>query len=410
MPAGESEQASADLITRVEREARAVAKLREHPSVITILDVVRDGDLPWIVMEWVPSTSLAQVLRERGPLGREETARIGLAVLDALVAAHAAGIVHRDVKPANILIGDDNRIVLVDFGVAVLESEPTITNGPIGTLAYMAPEQFHGVRAAPASDVFSLGVTLYYALTGVAPFTRVTDAATVAAVLQEHPPPPARADQVTSTILAMLDKDPLTRITASAARSRLAEATDRSRVRVGAPGAVDRGDESTSPISAAELARYGESRSGRAAGLLLILVSIGASVAPWTAEVFTDLPDWLRVAALFWSVLLGCWAVAFTYLFSRPDFLSIGPAGISYRCVGEDFTLVWEQIRSARVVDDHLEIELADGTQATRYQPRRTPPMPAAGSGLVFCRLTDLRGASAAGIESAIRSAFGARG
>lgn len=417
--AGESEQASADLVTRVEREARAVAKLREHPNVVTILDVVRDGDLPWIVMEWIPSQSLAEVLNERGALGREETARIGLAVLDALITAHSAGIVHRDVKPANILIGDDDRIVLVDFGVAVLESDPTIiTNGLIGTLAYMAPERFQGARALPASDVFSLGATLYFAAEGTSPFARATDAATVAAVLQEDPPSLARTDQLTRTILAMLDKDPRRRISASAARGSLAQAAARSPVDVGAAG-VDHGDESTNLIRAAAPApapvrvpsvRHGESRSGRAVGLLLILVSLGVAVAPWTAEVFTDLSDWLRVAALFWSVLFGCWAVAFAYLFSQPDFLSIGPDGISYRCAGEDFTLAWEQIRSARVVDDRLEIELADGTPATRYQDRSAPPMPAAGSGLVFCRLTDLRGASAAGIRSTIRSAFGTAG
>ncbi|CUU53505.1 Serine/threonine protein kinase [Parafrankia irregularis] len=418
--AGESEQATAELITRVEREARAVAKLREHPNVVTILDVVRDGDLPWIVMEWVPSISLAQVLHERGALSREETARIGLAILDALVTAHSAGIVHRDVKPANILIGDDDRVVLVDFGVAAIASDPTITDGLIGTLAYMAPELFEGARALPATDVFALGVTLYCAMEGATPFTRATDAATIAAVLRENPRPPASADQLTSTVLAMLDKDPLTRITASAARSRLVAAADSSRIPVVDPTAINHDTRSIDPIGAVdamrtepvqpEPARHGEAWSGRAAGLLSILVSVGAAAAPWTAEVLIDLPDWLRAVALFWSALLGCWAVAFAYLFSRPDFLSIGPAGISYRCAGEDFTLTWEQIRSARVVDDHLEIELADGTQATRYRERRTPPKPATGSTLVFCRLTDLRGASAAGMESAIRSVSGTAG
>ncbi|WP_261554197.1 hypothetical protein [Frankia tisae] len=180
----------------------------------------------------------------------------------------------------------------------------------------------------------------------------------------------------------MLDKDPLTRMIASVTRSSLVGAADSSRARVDDPAAVDHGDESTNSIRAAEPvraepARHGEPRSGRTVGLLLILVSLGAAVSPWTEEVFIDLPDWLRVAALFCLALLGCWAVAFAYLFSRPDFLSIGPAGISYRCAGEDFTLAWEQIRSARVVDDRLEIELADGTRATRYRgtaPHRCPP------------------------------------
>lgn len=413
--AGESEEASADLVTRVEREARAVAKLREHPNVVTILDVVRDGDLPWIVMEWVPSTSLAQVLQERGALGREETVRIGLAVLDALVTAHSAGIIHRDVKPANILIADDNRIVLVDFGVAAITSDPTITKGIVGTLAYMAPERFQGARALPASDVFSLGTTLYCAVRGRSPFARATDAETVAAVLHEHPPPAAHTDQIIGTILAMLDKNPLTRISAPAARSRLAEAADGSPCQVSAPATADHGDagdEFTRLVGAAvpepaQRAWHGEARAGRAVGLLLILASTGVAAAPWSAEIFVNLPDWLRISALFWSAFLGCWTIAFAYLFSRPDFLSIEPAGISYRCAAENFTLTWEQIRWARVVDDHLEIELADRTQAPRYRARRTPPMSATGTRLVFCQLTDLRGASGAGIERAIRSAIG---
>ncbi|EFC80501.1 protein kinase [Parafrankia sp. EUN1f] len=117
-------------------------------------------------MEYVPSVSLAEALHTRGAFPADEVIRIGVAALDALVAAHQRGINHRDVKPANILIGHDGRIVLVDFGVASHGSDPTITDGPIGTLAYIAPEQFAGIRQSTAGDLFSIGATLYHAAEG----------------------------------------------------------------------------------------------------------------------------------------------------------------------------------------------------------------------------------------------------
>lgn len=157
--------------TRAMREARIAARLH-HPNAITVFDVVVENDQPWLVMEYLPSRSLAALLADQGPLDPVETARIGGHVAAALSAAHAAGIVHRDVKPANVLIGHDGTVKLTDFGISRAAGDGTLTDkGMIsGTPAYLAPEVARGESPDPLSDVFSLGATLYAATERKSPY------------------------------------------------------------------------------------------------------------------------------------------------------------------------------------------------------------------------------------------------
>ncbi|MET7326915.1 serine/threonine-protein kinase [Nonomuraea sp. NPDC005650] len=215
----------AELNSRTIREARAAGRL-DHPSVIVIHDVVEEDGRPWIVMQLVRSRSLAEVVRERGPLTVGQVAVIGGRVLDALRAAHATGVLHRDVKPENVLLADDGRVVLTDFGIASLEAEAglTATGGLVGTPAYMPPERLNGEPARPESDLWSLGATLFAAVEGEPPFKRDSWAATVAAVLRDVPEPPARAGALRPVIMGLLRRNPDERLPAAEAARLLYEA------------------------------------------------------------------------------------------------------------------------------------------------------------------------------------------
>jgi serine/threonine protein kinase len=208
----------AQLNRRTIREARAAGRL-DHPSVVVIHDVVEEDGRPWIVMQLVRSRSLEQVVRESGPLPVGQAAVIGGRVLDALRAAHATGVLHRDVKPANVLLADDGRVVLTDFGIATLDAEAglTGTGNLVGTPAYMPPERLHGEPARPESDLWALGATLYAAVQGEPPFRRDSWAATVAAVLRDEPPPPSRGGALTPVIMGLLRRDPAARLPAAEA-------------------------------------------------------------------------------------------------------------------------------------------------------------------------------------------------
>ncbi|WP_370651599.1 protein kinase [Frankia sp. Cj3] len=204
----------ADRVERALREARHAARLRGHPHVVTILDVIVEDGLPWIVMELVPSQSLFQLVRDHGPLSVAEVARIGIAIGDALAAAHAFGILHRDVKPSNVLIGTDGRVVLTDFGIATRDSDSALTvTGVLGTPSYMSPERLNGDPATPEADMFGLGATLYFAVEGKPPFYRETFAAMVAAILFQPPAQTYRAGPLDDVLTGLLDKDPRTRLT-----------------------------------------------------------------------------------------------------------------------------------------------------------------------------------------------------
>ncbi|GAA0377322.1 hypothetical protein Acor_30520 [Acrocarpospora corrugata] len=202
----------AEYADRALQEARAAGRL-SHPSIVMIHDVVPHQGQPWIIMDLVPGTSLDKAL----PLASSRVAEIGLSILDALDLAHRDGILHRDVKPANVLIGEDGRAMLGDFGIAApLGADPADSSG---SPAYMAPERFRHESAGPPSDLWSLGATLYTAVEGRGPFHREIPAAVVAAVLMHEPPPMIRATPgLARVILALLAKDPAHRPPAQAAR------------------------------------------------------------------------------------------------------------------------------------------------------------------------------------------------
>ncbi len=198
---------------RVLREARALARL-QHPNVVIIHHIVDTPEYfyPWLVMELVSGGSLADRLAH-GPLSVPEAARIGRGVLSALRAAHATGVQHRDVKPGNVLLRADGTPVLTDFGIAALHDATalTATGALIGSPEYMAPERIRGVEGNPASDLWSLGMMLYVALEGDHPLRRASTLATLAAVLDEPLPPPARSGRLGPLLFALLAKDPAAR-------------------------------------------------------------------------------------------------------------------------------------------------------------------------------------------------------
>jgi serine/threonine protein kinase len=212
---------------RTMREARTAAKL-DHPSVTSVYDVVEEDGRPWLVMELVESCSLQQVIDGQGPLPWQAVARIGLDVLAGLSAAHAAGIVHRDVKPANVLIAPDGRACLTDFGIATAAGDPAITTtgAIIGSPAYMAPERAHGEPPGPAVDLWSLGATLYTAVEGRQAFARGEPMATLMAVVTEEPPPATHAGPLEPVLRGLLVKDPAHRLTAEQVRQQLQAALD----------------------------------------------------------------------------------------------------------------------------------------------------------------------------------------
>ncbi|WP_210586079.1 serine/threonine-protein kinase [Streptomyces sp. GESEQ-35] len=219
-------------VARARAEARHAAGLRGHPHVVTVHDVLEHDGLPWIVMEYVPgAVDLRDLVTQRGPLGPAECARIGLGVLDALTAGHERGVMHRDVKPANILLAPDRtgspygRILLTDYGISVQpdagETRYTLTSVLVGTAGYLAPERATGGPPTAAADLFSLGCTLYQAVEGLGPFERESHLAQITAVVTEEPRPLVRAGALGPVIEAMLVKDPGQRISAAEAEAAL---------------------------------------------------------------------------------------------------------------------------------------------------------------------------------------------
>ncbi|MGW0808120.1 serine/threonine-protein kinase [Nonomuraea sp. NPDC002799] len=218
-------------LERTEREARNAVRLRAHENVVAIHDIVSDG-LPWIVMELIDGQSLDEHLKKHGPLPEDKAAQVAAALLAALGAAHRTGIVHRDIKPANVMLARDGKVLLTDFGIAVHTTDTTLTTAgmTIGSPEYMAPERLHGIDGLPASDLFSLGVTLYQAVEGVSPFRRTTQPAALTAVLLEEPPPPRRAGRLAPLITRLLDKNPDSRSTVEQALALLVRQPGRGRV------------------------------------------------------------------------------------------------------------------------------------------------------------------------------------
>ncbi|WTO83049.1 protein kinase [Streptomyces nigra] len=212
---------------RTLREARATARI-DHPHVVRVYDVVDEGEHLWIVMELVAGRSLERIMAEDGPLGPAETARIGLGLVAALRQVHAHGVLHRDIKPGNVLVETEaargrGRVVLTDFGIAAIQDAKALTmvGMLVGSPDYMAPERISGRRQGPPSDVWSLGATLCAALAGRSPFSRDTTLATLHAVLYEDPELPSTAGPLHPILTALLQKDPSARPTLDTLESSL---------------------------------------------------------------------------------------------------------------------------------------------------------------------------------------------
>ncbi|NUR01968.1 MAG: protein kinase [Streptomyces sp.] len=198
---------------RTLREARATARI-DHPNVVRVYDVVDEGERLWIVMELVVGRSLERIMVEEGPLTPGETARIGLGLVAALRQVHARGVLHRDIKPGNVLVEENGRrIVLTDFGIAAIQDAKALTmvGMLVGSPDYMAPERISGRPQGPPSDVWSVGATLCAALGGRSPFSRDTTLATLHAVLYEEPELPAAAGPLRDVLAALLEKEPAAR-------------------------------------------------------------------------------------------------------------------------------------------------------------------------------------------------------
>ncbi len=261
------------------REARVAAQL-SHPGVVTVHDVIEAEGNPWIVMELLTGRSLAQLLAADGPVPPVWAAQMGSMLVGALASAHAAGIVHRDVKPANVLVTSEGRVVLTDFGMAFMAGDPHLTQvGMVmGTPGFCSPERIRGERASPASDLWSLGATLYAAVAGYGPFDgRGTLMAILASIVHDDPPIPARAGCLGPVIQALMRKDPAARPDAALARGLLAAAGgtlpgDTARTAPGSAAQPAPGDSNgtappavtqPNPVTPAAAARPGQPRPGR---------------------------------------------------------------------------------------------------------------------------------------------------
>src|SRR5215472_330039 len=213
---------------RTLREARTAARL-SHPGVVTVFDVVEEDGSPWIVMELVRARPLDQVIAEDGPLPPARATQLGLGLLEALTSAHQAGVLHRDVKPSNVLISPDGKAVLTDFGIAMIQGDPGLTQAGmvVGTPGFSPPERVRGGPATRASDLWSLGATLYAAVEGRGPFDRAGGSAAIVASIATEPAPRApSAGPLGPVIDVLLNADPAERPDTAAAARMLTEALE----------------------------------------------------------------------------------------------------------------------------------------------------------------------------------------
>ncbi|MEU6866144.1 serine/threonine-protein kinase [Streptomyces sp. NPDC046876] len=215
------------LHARTQKEARAAARI-QHPAVVTVHDVLEHDDRPWIVMEHIDGPSLAEAAKAAGRIEPREAARIGLHVLGALRAAHAVGVLHRDVKPGNVLLAKDGRVLLTDFGIAAIEGDSSITRTGeiVGSIDYLAPERVTGATPGTASDLWSLGATLYTAVEARSPFRRTSPISSLQAVVNDEPPALRQSGPLGPVITALLRKDPEERPSAQETERMLLEAME----------------------------------------------------------------------------------------------------------------------------------------------------------------------------------------
>ncbi|QEV45972.1 serine/threonine protein kinase [Streptomyces vinaceus] len=215
------------LHARTQKEARAAARI-QHPAVVVVHDVLEHDDRPWIVMEYIDGPSLADAAKAAGRIEPAEAARIGLHVLGALRAAHAVGVLHRDVKPGNVLLAKDGRVLLTDFGIAAIEGDSSITRTGeiVGSIDYLAPERVTGGTPGTSSDLWSLGATLYTAVEARSPFRRTSPISSLQAVVNDEPPALRQAGALGPVITALLRKDPGERPSAQETERMLIEAME----------------------------------------------------------------------------------------------------------------------------------------------------------------------------------------
>jgi tRNA A-37 threonylcarbamoyl transferase component Bud32 len=257
---------------RALQEARSAARVH-HPNAVTLFDIIpadAHDEAVYLIMEYIEGTTLAQVITRDGTVPEQQTAALGLQVLAVLETAHALGIVHRDIKPGNIMITGSGQAKLADFGIAHTLGETRLTrSGVMGTHAYMAPELFESQPITPAVDLWSLGATLYHAVQGHGPFDRDTTGATLRAILMEDLPVPQCSAPLATAITGMLHRDPAQRAAISQARSLLQTATTQTAEQTGTSPAGDTG---------AFGAATGQAATGAAAGPG---ASAGYSAADW---------------------------------------------------------------------------------------------------------------------------------
>ncbi|HWM03438.1 MAG TPA: serine/threonine-protein kinase [Actinophytocola sp.] len=226
LPAGVPPDERAVLEERVLREARTAGRLND-PAVVTVYDVVQETGNTYIVMELIQAPTLSAIVTQRGSLPQEAVARLAEQLLSALEAAHAAGVVHRDVKPSNIMVSPNGRVKLTDFGIAQSTDDPRLTTSGIlvGSPSYIAPERIRGGEADAGSDLWALAAVLFYAVEGHSPFERASTAATMHAILNEIPYLTRSQGPLASVIMGLLNSVPQARLTAPQVRGLLAQAT-----------------------------------------------------------------------------------------------------------------------------------------------------------------------------------------
>ncbi|WP_432075478.1 serine/threonine-protein kinase [Streptomyces wuyuanensis] len=263
------------LYARLEREGWAAARI-SHRNVVTVYDVASQDGRPWIVMELVRGLSLSEALAAEGPMAPQRAAHIGAEVLAALRAAHEAGVLHRDVKPGNVLLANDGRVVLTDFGIASVEgtSGLTMTGELVGSPEFLAPERALGRIPGPGSDLWSLGVLLYTAVEGRSPFRRDTPLGTLRAVVDEELPAPRRAGALEPVIAGLLRKDPAERTSSEEAERQLRIIGAGGTPRAGSPAGS--GPSAPTVASAAPVARAGALGPGAGAGTTAVAARGGA--------------------------------------------------------------------------------------------------------------------------------------
>ncbi|MFI5496720.1 protein kinase [Actinoplanes sp. NPDC051859] len=227
---GSSDRTVAEGRERSLREARAAAALR-HPNIVNVYDIAQHDEQPWIVMELVSGRSLKEIVLNDGPLPVERAVEMGLQLVSALHAAHTAGITHRDVKPANVLVAENGSVWLTDFGLATMQDAETLTEtgAILGTPGYLAPEQAKGLVPGPPADVFGLGATLYFAIQGAGPFQREAYLASLVAYTRHEIRTPDRAGALAPVLLRLLAEDPAKRPTLEQAREMLVDGIERRR-------------------------------------------------------------------------------------------------------------------------------------------------------------------------------------